>query len=122
MRFVGFEDAYRTILKSVYNTEIASRSRGFRRIRRICRFRPKVTSALLSGEFQLLRTETGALPSDKLAERLSYFLWSAPPDSTLRRATREFLESNDPSILKSQVSRMLESPKSDAFIEHFLDH
>lgn len=55
-----------------------------------------------------------------LASRLSYFLWSSLPDQELiDLASRSQLE--QPHELASQVERMLEDSKSDAFVEGFLD-
>lgn len=51
-----------------------------------------------------------------LASRLSYFLWSTmPDDELLRLAARGELRKQ----LRPQVARMLEDPKSQAFIKHF---
>ena len=55
-----------------------------------------------------------------LASRLSSFLWSSMPDDQLL----QLADSNQllqPEVLKSQVHRMLDSEKSDAFIHDFLD-
>ncbi|MCA8995172.1 MAG: DUF1592 domain-containing protein, partial [Planctomycetaceae bacterium] len=55
-----------------------------------------------------------------LASRLSYFLWSSMPDDELRGlAARDKLQ--EPEVLRSQVERMLDDPKSAAFVEGFLD-
>ncbi|WP_395735913.1 DUF1592 domain-containing protein [Prosthecobacter sp.] len=60
------------------------------------------------------------LPAHALAARLSYFLWASLPDAELRKLadSDELLESD---VLLSQTRRMLNSPKSDAFVEGFLD-
>ena len=54
-----------------------------------------------------------------VASRLSYFLWSTMPDQELFDLAdrQELLE---PQVLAQQVDRMLADPKSDAFIEGFL--
>ena len=56
----------------------------------------------------------------QIASRLSYFLWSAPPDEELLKlaATEKLLR---PGILSSEVDRMLQDKKSDAFVQHFTD-
>jgi hypothetical protein len=55
----------------------------------------------------------------ELASRLSYFLWSAPPDETLiRLAEQNRLQ--DSVVLSAQVDRMLDSPRSRAFSESFV--
>jgi mono/diheme cytochrome c family protein len=54
----------------------------------------------------------------ELASRLSFFLWSTIPDTELLDlATRGRL--SDPTILASQVRRLLASPKSKALIDNF---
>ncbi len=59
------------------------------------------------------------LSPDELAVRLSYFLWSAPPDEELLRLA-EFGRLSDPAILASQTERLLQDPRSSAFIEGFV--
>jgi mono/diheme cytochrome c family protein len=54
----------------------------------------------------------------ELASRLSYFLWSAPPDDELLLlAGRGKLHDSD--VLDQQVDRLLKDPKSQAFVENF---
>ncbi|WP_213804178.1 DUF1592 domain-containing protein [Granulicella sp. dw_53] len=54
----------------------------------------------------------------ELASRLSYFLWSAPPDDTLVRvAVRNQL--HQPVVLKQQVKRMLADKRSSALATNF---
>lgn len=58
------------------------------------------------------------LNDHELATRLSYFLWSAPPDAALDRAAdrgelRELTE------LERQALRMLRDPKAQALVENF---
>jgi hypothetical protein len=56
----------------------------------------------------------------QIASRLSYFLWSAPPDEELLKlaATGKLPR---PGILSSEVDRMLRDKKSAAFVQHFTD-
>ncbi|MEI7855122.1 MAG: DUF1592 domain-containing protein [Planctomycetota bacterium] len=59
-----------------------------------------------------------ALTPLEFASRLSYFLWSAPPDETLLALAR----SGDlikPDVLVLQVDRMIESSKSREFVNGF---
>jgi hypothetical protein len=54
----------------------------------------------------------------ELASRLSYFLWSSMPDAELfRLAGQKRLHS--PDVLAQQVTRMLRSPKAQAFADGF---
>lgn len=59
------------------------------------------------------------LSPNELAVRMSYFLWSAPPDDELLRLA-ESGRLSDPSILASQTERLLRDPRSSAFIEGFV--
>lgn len=60
----------------------------------------------------------GKLTSTALASRLSYFLWSSPPDAQLARiaANNDLLK---PKVLADQIDRLLNDPKSEAFVDGF---
>jgi len=54
----------------------------------------------------------------ELASRLSYFLWSSPPDEELLAlASQEKLK--DPAVLERQTRRMLADPRSRALVTNF---
>jgi len=53
-----------------------------------------------------------------LASRLSFFLWSSIPDDALLAAAESGTLS-EPAQLQRQVARMLEDPRSAAFVENF---
>ncbi|MEM9159286.1 MAG: DUF1592 domain-containing protein [Verrucomicrobiota bacterium] len=55
-----------------------------------------------------------------LVSRLSYFLWSTMPDESLLRLAEEG-EIRDETVLANEIQRMLEDPRSDAFVSGFLD-
>ena len=55
-----------------------------------------------------------------LATRLSYALWTAPPDDTLFELAQSG-ELLDDKVLRSQIERLLNDPRSDSFITGFLD-
>ena len=59
------------------------------------------------------------LSARDLATRLSYFLWSAPPDSELRdlAAGGALLK---PGVLSAQAVRLLDDPRSEDFLRPFL--
>ena len=61
---------------------------------------------------------TAPLGDYEVATRLSYFLWSAPPDEELMRLARE-RQLHQPQVLKAQVRRMLADPKSAALATQF---
>jgi hypothetical protein len=79
--------------------------------------RPALKAVLVSPHF-LMRVEEdrpdGRLSDAELAVRLSYFLWSRPPDEALRAATL-----SDPAVREAQVRRLLADPKARALTEHF---
>jgi hypothetical protein len=55
------------------------------------------------------------LSQPELASRLSYFLWSAPPDEALLAA-----DLTKPDILTREVDRLITSPKADEFVSGFV--
>lgn len=56
----------------------------------------------------------------QLASRLSYTLWSSMPDEQLFRLASEG-KLGQAQILAKEVDRLLNAPKSDAFVRHFAD-
>jgi len=54
----------------------------------------------------------------ELASRLSYFLWSSTPDDDLLNLAGHGKLKN-PAVLEQQVNRMLDDPKSKAFVNNF---
>ena len=61
-----------------------------------------------------------ALDSHQLANRLSYALWSSMPDARLSRLAKEGKLTN-PKNLRPEIDRLLDDPKSEAFVRHFAD-
>jgi hypothetical protein len=59
------------------------------------------------------------LSGRELAVRLSYFLWSSPPDETLYKLGEEGLLKT-PDVLAGQVDRMLADPRAESFFEAFM--
>ena len=59
------------------------------------------------------------LDDRELAVRLSYFLWSAPPDAQLLSLAKQG-KLNSPAVLKEQVDRMIADPRADAFVAGFV--
>ncbi len=62
--------------------------------------------------------EADSITPHALAARLSYFLWSSMPDENLRKLADDGTL-RQPLVLRSQVERMLASPKSTAFVKNF---
>ena len=54
----------------------------------------------------------------ELAVRLSYFLWSAPPDAELAALARSG-KLSDPAMLTAQTNRLLNDPRSAEFVSGF---
>lgn len=66
-----------------------------------------------------VESEARAQLSDReIAIRLSYFLWSSPPDDELMAAANDGSLSN-PEVLRSQTERLLRDRRSDRFISGF---
>jgi hypothetical protein len=63
------------------------------------------------------RDDVALLDDWSLASRLSYFLWSSLPDSELVKLCQAGELRKD---LVNQVDRMLDDPKSDAFVRNFV--
>ena len=60
-----------------------------------------------------------AISDIELASRMSFFLWSSPPDDELlNQAERGALR--EPGMLEQQVQRMMADPRADAFIKNFV--
>lgn len=72
---------------------------------------------LCSPGFLYLSLGEGDLSEFALASRLSYFLWSSPPDETLRKLAAAGKLKSD---LSTQVTRMLADSRSDRFVKHFV--
>lgn len=86
--------------------------------------RETLAMVLISPDFLFLvepGSEEKRIVSDfELASRLSYFLWSSPPDEELtEHAVRGVLM--NPDVLARQTERMLLDPKSSRFVSQFID-
>jgi mono/diheme cytochrome c family protein/cytochrome c553 len=76
-------------------------------------------AVITSPRFLFLEELPGRLDDWALASRLSYFLWSTLPDDELRKLAADGTL-HQPAILRSQVERLLASPKATAFVESFV--
>ena len=63
--------------------------------------------------------ESHRLTDIELANRLAYFLWSAPPDEELMELARKG-KLQSPDVFSKQVDRMLDDPKVWSFITGFV--
>ncbi len=62
--------------------------------------------------------EQRELSAGELAVRLSYFLWSSPPDDELKRLAYSGRLTKS-KVLETKVKRMLRDPKADEFVSGF---
>jgi hypothetical protein len=110
-------DQYSQLVEMAY-----AREESFPRAMRV-----GVTAVLVSPRF-LFRAEippadTSAgqkvpLDNHQLASRLSYFLWSSMPDETLMELADQG-KLTDEQVLRTQVARMLDDPRSEALADNF---
>ena len=75
---------------------------------------------LTSPQFLILRERPGRLDDHALAARLSYFLWGTLPDRSLSELAARG-ELSTPEVLRAQTERLLKDPRSNAFVESFVD-
>lgn len=75
---------------------------------------------LSSHRFLYFKEDSGRLDDYSIASRLSYFLWSSPPDEELFKQAEKGQLSR-PEILRAQVERMLSDPKAKSFVKNFAD-
>jgi hypothetical protein len=77
-------------------------------------------AVLTSPQFLILQEAPGKLSDYALATRLSYFLWGTLPDQALLdlAAAGKLGDSNE---LRGQTERLLDDPRSEAFVESFVD-
>lgn len=73
---------------------------------------------LTSPRFIFLQEHIDSLDDHALAARLSYFLWSLPPDAELRRLA-DAGRLREPEVLRGQTDRLLDDPRSQNFIDTF---
>ncbi|MBC8349619.1 MAG: DUF1592 domain-containing protein [Verrucomicrobia bacterium] len=84
-----------------------------------------LTAILASPRFLYLSendmgSDSRELTDRELAIRLSYFIWSTPPDEELYTLAASG-KLRDEKILTAQLDRMLASPKTEAFTNSFVD-
>lgn len=79
------------------------------------------TGVLCSPGFVCIQEAPGALDDHAIAARLSLFLWNTAPDETLRKLADQ-KQLRKPEVLKAQVDRLLNDPRSGQFVSAFLDY
>ncbi|WP_075089265.1 DUF1592 domain-containing protein [Verrucomicrobium spinosum] len=79
-----------------------------------------VKAILCAPEFLYREEKASQLTGYELASRLSYFLWSSMPDEPLMKLARSG-EIARPEVLRREALRLLADPRSEAFVEEFLN-
>jgi hypothetical protein len=79
------------------------------------------TAVLSSPEYVFIDDQPGRLDDNALATRLALFLSNAQPDETLRALAAKN-ELHRPEVLRAQTERLLNDPKSQRFVDAFLDY
>ena len=73
---------------------------------------------LVSPQFLFLRERGPQLNDFELASRLSYFLWNSMPDEQLFQLAADN-RLHEPGVLREQVERLLQDPRSSGFRDSF---
>lgn len=79
------------------------------------------SAVLCSPAFTTLEEKPGRLDDFALASRLSFFLWNSEPDAKLRELAAQGVL-RKPAVLRAQVDRLLADPRSQQFVNAFLDY
>ncbi|MBL8189246.1 MAG: DUF1592 domain-containing protein, partial [Acidobacteria bacterium] len=79
------------------------------------------SAVLCSPAFTTLEEKPGRLDDFALASRLSFFLWNSEPDAKLRELAAQGAL-RKPAVLRAQVDRLLADPRSQRFVNAFLDY
>ena len=79
-----------------------------------------IKAVLCSPEFLYREEKNDVLTGYEIASRLSYFLWSSMPDETLLKLAISG-ELSQPAVLRQQAMRLLQDPRSGAFVDEFLN-
>ena len=79
------------------------------------------SAILCSPDFVCVEEKPGRLDDYALASRLAFFLSNSAPDNQLRSLAASG-KLHQPAVLRAQVDRMLNDPKSERFVDAFLDY
>ncbi|RFC48758.1 MAG: Protein of unknown function DUF1592/DUF1588/DUF1587/DUF1585/DUF1595/Planctomycete cytochrome C [Verrucomicrobia bacterium] len=77
-------------------------------------------AALTSPHFLYRQERPGELDDQALATRLAFWLHNSTPDLDLMKVAGE-KRLREPGVLRAQVDRMLDDPRSERFVRDFLD-
>ena len=117
-RFQGVDDKYIAALLKVYKLERAAGKSVADAV-----IEP-LAAVVTAPAFLYIKEKNGGsrkvVSQLEFAIRLAYFLWGAPPDDELyglAKSDRLY----DKAVIKSQLERMLVSPKADVFLTDFIN-
>ena len=80
----------------------------------------EVAAMMTAPDFLCVIEQPGKLADFALASRLAYFLWDSTPDEPLLAVAQQNRLS-DPAVLRHETERMLADPKSQRFVNDFVD-
>lgn len=83
-------------------------------------FLDEVAAMMTSPDFLCVVEQPGKLTDFALASRLAYFLWNSTPDAELLDVARQG-RLTDSKVLREQTERLLNDPKSQRFVNSFVD-
>ena len=83
-------------------------------------FVTEVAALMTAPDFLCVLEEPGKLSEFALASRLAFFLWNSTPDEELLDVARQG-QLTDSKVLQAQTERLLNDPKSNRFVNDFLD-
>lgn len=79
-----------------------------------------IRGILCSPNFLYRNHNDGALDEFDLASRLSYFLWTSPPDDRLLKLAAEG-QLSDRAVFAQEAARLLDHKKAEEFLRRFVD-
>lgn len=83
-------------------------------------FFDRITDLMTSPEFFCVNEAPGRLSEFALASRLALFLWNSGPDEALLDLARAG-KLADSAVLRRETDRLIDDPRSDRFVKHFLN-
>jgi len=83
-------------------------------------FFDRIAELMTAPDFFCVVESPGSLSDMALASRLSLFLWNSSPDDALLAIARQG-KLRSPDVLRKETDRMLDDPRSDKFVNNFLN-
>ena len=117
-RYMGVDSEYIEKLMAIYKSD---RKYGLSLTEAI---QDPIAAIISSPDFLYIKEKNDGkrqiMSQHEYAIRLSYFLWSSPPDDELYKKVKN-QTLFDKEVLNSEINRMLASPKADAFLAGFIN-